>query len=103
MKLTTIGLQLDDIVNVSIADLWTTGINAIIHSVELTYNDFIQKRQVNVNLQDYNYEHFIPYKNDKQKQFLSNKFAKYKLRAKVICQNNNLELEIIDLQGYMEK
>ena len=43
MKLTTIGLQLDDIVNVSIADLWTTGINAIIHSVELTYNDFIQK------------------------------------------------------------
>ena len=96
MKLTTIGLQLDDIVNVSIADYWTTGINAVIISVELTYNDVIQKRQVNVNLQDYGYEHFIPYKNDKQKLILSNKFAKYKLRTKVINRNNNLELEIID-------
>ena len=96
MKLTTIGLQLDDIVNVSIEDYWTTGINAVIISVELTYNDVIQKRQVNVNLQDYGYEHFIPYNNDKQKQILSNKFAKYKLRTKVINRNNNLELEIID-------
>ena len=96
MKLTTIGLQLDDIVNVSIADYWTTGINAVIISVELTYNDVVQKRKVNVNLQDYGYEHFIPYKNDKQKQILANKLTDYKLRTKVISRNNNLDLEIMD-------
>ena len=96
--LSTIGLQAGDIVNVIISDYWVLGINVTIDSIELTYDDFIKKRQINEYL--HGCEYFISYKNAKDKLLLQNKYANYKLKAKVISKdntNNNLDLELINI------
>jgi hypothetical protein len=38
-----------------------------------------------------------PYKNENQKKILINKYSNYKLKAKVVSKNNNLELEILNI------